>query len=225
MARKFNFNIKQNEYKTYGGLSAELIDLYGFELTYIKTTLLGHDKVINDIQNFGTDKTLKIMAYPENAEQFDERGDILNKFGLFTMDSMNLFISAETVSRICNENEVPSMVGDLILLPSGKYLEITSIEHQVPGINNQFVKNYSKNVFLVRCKTYSYNHDEIPTQSDLDENITLNDKGLEQVFGIIGTDIDSPTEHGKETKETIRQKQEDSPLVKNVDAIFGYLDS
>ena len=117
------------------------------------------------------------------------------------------------------------MVGDLILLPSGKYLEITSIEHQVPGINNQFVKNYSKNVFLVRCKTYSYNHDESPTQSDLDENIILNDKGLEQVFGIIGTDIDSPTEHGKETKETIRQKQEDSPLVKNVDAIFGYLDS
>lgn len=213
----WNLNNKHNEYQLFGTLSAEVIDMYGFELTYIKTTRLGHDKVLDDIVNYGTDSVFKIFALPENAEMFEERGDILNKFGIFTMDSMNLFVSANSMKRVFeNESYIPSAVGDILLLPSGKYIEITSIEHQVPGANNQFVYSNSKNVYMLRCKSFSYNHDNIPTLEQVDNQEST--ESLDEIFNLVGS-----TENAK---DKIKEEQDkESPLVKGTDSIFGYLDS
>ena len=223
----FNFNLKKGEYKLYGSVTRELINLYGFPITWVKTKLLGHDIVLNDIQNYGTDKVVQVMVYPLNPEAFNEHMDSLfNKFGLFSIDSMDLCISKTDVLKICDESSIPSLVGDIIILESGKYLEVTGIESQVIGANNQFVKNFDKNVYQVHCKSYNYNYDELPTQSSLGQTDPgIDDKNLEQIFGILGADVGEKTSSGKETYETIRKKQQDSPLVKGKDAIFGYLDS
>ncbi|QPX63182.1 putative neck protein [Campylobacter phage F370] len=213
----WNLNNRQNEYQLFGTLSAEIIDMYGFQLTYIKTKRLGHDKVLDDIINYGTEATYQIFALPENAEMFDERGDILNKFGIFTMDSMNLFISANTMKRIFqDESKIPSAVGDILLLPSGKYIEITSIEHQVPGANNQFTYSNSKNVYMLRCKSFNYNHDNIPTLEEVN-NEEVNES-LDEIFNLVGS--------AENSKDKIKEEQDkESPLVKGTDSVFGYLDS
>lgn len=213
MAR--NLNNRTKDYNLAGMMTAELIDVYGFELTYVRTARYGHDILLGDIINYGTDKVLKIVAMPENAESFDSRADIMNKFGLFTLDSMNLFISATTMSRICNDDEIPSVVGDVIILPSGKYLEVLGIEHQVPGLNNNFVYSNKKNVYKISCGTFNFNHDDLPMPEN--EDIAEENGSLDEVFNLLGK--------SESSKENIRKEQNFSDLVKNTDEMFNYLDS
>jgi hypothetical protein len=126
-----------------------------------------------------------------------------------SLDSTNLFISKYSVESVLPNYDIQNMHGDVIVLPSGKYLEVTDVVHQVKGINNLFTYKDQKNVYMFKCKAYTYNHDELPVVNQEDTNYT----GLDELFGIIQRDED-------------KQLQDDpvqSPVVKDKDPIFGDL--
>lgn len=214
----WNLNNRQNEYELSGKLSAEVIDIYGFQVIVYKTNPLGNDVTLSDVVNFSSNENIAIMAMPENAEAFENRTvDLLNKFGLYSMDTMNLIISYHSAMRICKTlDKIPSIVGNIIQLPSGKYLQVTRIEHQISGINNQFVYNNLKNIFSLHCVPYQYNHDNIPLVDN--ENLpSLKNEKLDEIFNIVG---DNP-----QSKENVKVKQDElSTKVKGLDSTFGYLE-
>lgn len=233
-------NNRANEYELYGGMTAELIDIYGFEVAYMKTNKLGKDISIGDITNFSFKEVLNIMVMSDNLDGvMEERGDFLNKFGFFTNDGINLYISVDTMKNIVGETlEFNKCYGDLIKLPSGKYLEIVSIEHQVPGINNQYVYSNVKKVYMLRCKSFNFNFDTLPgsapsvppnvvdqEQGNPDDFFTQNPRSpIEEIFGIIDSANKDDEFISKEEMKTIQD--EESPIVKtddNKDSTLGEL--
>lgn len=233
-------NNKANEYNLYGSMTAELIDIYGFEVTYIKTNKLGKDEVIGDITNFSFNDSLQIMVMPDNLDGvMEERGDFLNKFGFFTNDGINLYLSADTMKNIVGEDlEFNKCYGDLIKLPSGKFLEIVSVEHQVPGINNQYVYSNIKKVFQFRCKSFNFNFDNLPPSApEVPPSVENQEQGnpgdffeqnprssIEEIFGIID-DANNPDKADVVSITEMKELQEQqSPIIKtdeNKDQLLG----
>lgn len=170
----WNLNNKGNDYKLYAKLTDELIQITGLAVIIIKTTQENVDNIFNEAGHISAseDSIFKdIMLRPENPALFED-DDILNKFGFMSMSNINLFISsAEALKIVDNIEDIVKMVGSIILLPSGKYLEITNVKVQVPGVNNMFLYANQKNVFMFICKPYSFNHDDVGVLQELSQSV------------------------------------------------------
>lgn len=166
----YNFNNYSNEYALSGRLTNELINLYGFNVNYIKTIKVNLDRIYGEITNLraDNDSVYNLSVYPENTAGFNDQNDILSKFGIMSFDSINLFVSYSGYSEIYPDDNFKNGVGDLIVLPSKKVFEITEIDNQVAGVNNMFVYNNQKNTYLIKCKPYNFNHDEITITNNVD---------------------------------------------------------
>lgn len=196
----FNFNNKANEYETFGKITDELIKLYGVKVKYIKTQFVDVDKVLGDFKNYKSDEILECMLLPATPEGFDSHNNFLSQFGIINLDSMDFFLSIYELNKI--HSEFNKCIGDLIILPSNKVMEITNIISQVPGINNMFLYDNQKQVYQITCKTYNYNHDEVSIGDN--ENLDL-------LFNLL-------------EKETEKKDQDNSSnLVKGNDPVFGDL--
>jgi hypothetical protein len=202
----WNLNNKSNEYRLSGKLSSEMIDIYGLNVTYIKTEKANPDLVLGEFTHLRADNSsvFHVNVYPENTAGFDNNNDILSKFGILNFDSVNLFISSIRYNEIYPDEDYQKGHGDLIALPSGKVFEITDIESQVMGLNNMYTYKNQKNVFMLKCKPFNYNRDEIAVDD-------INFESLDTMFDI---------------QETYAEKtavEEQSTLLNNVDEVFGSL--
>ena len=205
----FNFNNKANEYETFGNITDELIKLFGVDVKWIKTKFVDVDSVLGDFKNYqsGTDDIIEwIMLLPSTPEGFEGHNNFLSQFGLINLDSMDFYLSIHELKRI--HDEFNKCVGDLIILPSGKVMEVTNISSQVPGINNMFLYPNQKQVYQLTCKTYHYNHDNIKITKEPEIGDT---GGLDMLFNLLE----------KETEKTEQDKQ--SPAIKGTDPVFGDL--
>lgn len=161
----WNFNNKPIEYALSNKLTAEMIDIYGLEVSYVKTEKVNPDLVLGEFTHLRADDSsvFRVNVYPENTAGFDNNNDILSKFGILNFDSINLFISSVSMNVLYPNGDVQKGHGDVIALPSGKVFEITDIESQVQGINNMYTYSNQKNVYMLKCKPFNYNRDEIIT--------------------------------------------------------------
>jgi hypothetical protein len=201
-----NFNNYANEYSLYNGLTYEMINLYGFTTTYIKTIKVNMDMIFQEIQNLRANNSsiYSVNVYPENTGGFDSQNDILSKFGILSFDSINLYISAITYASIYQDGNVQHGIGDLVVLPSGKVFEITDIENQVPGMNNAFVYANQKNVYTLKCKPYQFNRDEI----------TITDPSIPDFGHLFDIANENANKIAQDTQSTV---------AKNIDTVFGDL--
>ena len=206
----FNFNNRSNEYSLYNNVTSEFINLYGFTTSYIKTTKVNLDHIYNEIQNLRADNTsvFNINVYPENTAGYGDQNDLLSKFGILSFDSINLYVSASMISTVYPDVNFKNAISDLIVLPSKKVIEIIDIENQVPGVNNMFVYNNTKNVFLLKCKSYNFNHDEIVIT---DPNLTTDIPDFSHLFDLADKNVEKAEQDAQST------------LVKTYDDVFGSL--
>jgi hypothetical protein len=202
----WNLNNKSNEYQLSGKLSKEMIDIYGLNVTYIKTEKANPDLVLGEFTHLRADNSsvFHVNVYPENTGGFDNNNVILSKFGILNFDSVNLFISAFTYATIYPDSDYQKGHGDLIALPSGKIFEITDIESQVLGLNNMYTYKNQKNVYMLKCKPYNYNRDEIAVDD-------INFETLDSMFDI---------EENYAEKTAVEAQ---STALNNVDSVFGSL--
>lgn len=216
----WNLNNKSADYKLSGLLTAELIDMYGLSVKFVRTELVNVDEIFNESTNLNAniDDVFDVMIKPENPDLFEE-GNFLSKFGFSSVSSINLFISLKSIEKVYEDAKyAPHAVGALIMLPSGKWLEVVSIDVQVPGINNMFLYSNQKNVFLLKCKPYSYNNDDV-VDVMTEVHSEVGDIGdiipdLSQIFNL---DI------YEEKKVAIEQQSTKGTEEENYDPIFGEL--
>ena len=204
----YNFNNYANEYELHGNVTAEMIDLYGLEVTYIKTEKVNKDTLLSEYGFLRADNTnvYKIYMYPENTQQFNAQNDLLTKFGIIMQDEISLYVSKREFIKVFPSSDFQRGVNDLIMLPSQQIFEISDIEAQVVGVNNMFTYNNTKNVYLVKCKPYNYNYDQIEITDEEDEPINF-----DELFDI----------PKKEEEKVVQETQ--SKSVPNLDPIFGDL--
>lgn len=142
------------EYDLNKSLITEMISMYGVQVKFVKVKKINEDKVFKDYQHLVADKTdiIEMYALPENSDSFDSSGYQFSSFGFTDLNNLSIFISVESFGDI----QFKEIVGNLIVLPSNKILEITDVTFQVPGINNDYVNNNSRTVYKLTLTPYEF---------------------------------------------------------------------
>lgn len=142
------------EYDLNRSLITEMISMYGIQVKFVKVKKINEDLVFKDYQHLVADKKdiVEMYALPENTDSFDSSGYQFNSFGFTDLNNLSIFISVESFGEI----KFKEIVGNLIVLPSNKILEITDVTFQVPGINNDFVNNNTRTVYKLTLTPYEF---------------------------------------------------------------------
>ena len=152
-----NFNIDTNpEYDLNASLIDEMINLYGILTKFIVVEHINSDDVIfKDYSSIKTnsDSIYEVYMLPENSESWDTSGYMFSAFSLSNMDNISLFCSKFSIETM--GLDVKKLIGNLVILPNNKIMEITSFEFEVPGINNLFTYNTYKSVYKLSLKPYN----------------------------------------------------------------------
>ena len=180
-----NLNFYNNpEYELNRSLITEMISMYGIQVKFGKVKKINEDNLFKDYQHLVADKNdiIEMYALPENSDSFDSSGYQFNSFGFTDLNNLSVFISVESFGDI----QFKEIVGNLIVLPSNKILEITDVTFQVPGINNDFVNNNSRTVYKLTLTPYEFkltdNLSEIQKPSDDLSPLDTPPKSLDDYF-------------------------------------------
>ena len=180
-----NLNFYNNpEYELNRSLITEMISMYGVQVKFVKVKKINEDLTFKDYQHLVADKNdiIEMYALPENSDSFDSNGYQFNSFGFTDLNNLSVFISVESFGDI----QFKEIVGNLIVLPSNKILEITDVTFQVPGINNDFVNNNSRTVYKLTLTPYEFkltdNLSEIQKPSDDLSPLDSSPKSLDDYF-------------------------------------------
>ena len=180
-----NLNFYNNpEYELNRSLITEMISMYGIQVKFVKVKKINEDNLFKDYQHLVADKNdiIEMYALPENSDSFDSSGYQFNSFGFTDLNNLSVFISVESSGDI----QFKEIVGNLIVLPSNKILEITDVTFQVPGINNDFVNNNSRTVYKLTLTPYEFkltdNLSEIQKPSDDLSPLDTPPKSLDDYF-------------------------------------------
>jgi len=158
-----NFNLTtKKDYKLNASMLTEMINLYGI---YIKLLLV--DRVNQDTLVFGDyshlktepGKSYELTALPENSDEWDSEGSMFSDFGLVNYDNIRLFVSRTSIDKIFTDFDsnkgFEHIIGNLIVLPNNKIMEISDIQFEVPGINNSFTNNDVKSAYKLSLVPYN----------------------------------------------------------------------
>ena len=172
------------EYDLNKSLITEMISMYGVQVKFVKVKKIKEDNLFKDYQHLVADKNdiIEMYALPENSDSFDSSGYQFNSFGFTDLNNLSVFISVESFGDI----QFKEILGNLIVLPSNKILEITDVTFQVPGINNDFVNNNSRTVYKLTLTPYEFkltdNLSEIQKPSDDLSPLDTPPKSLDDYF-------------------------------------------
>ena len=215
-----NFNFSQHpEYILHKSLTKEVIDLYGIKIKFLITEKINEDKeVFGDFSHIKTDseKVFEMFAIPENPESFDNAAYGFTEYGFADYNNIGLFVAADDFKNVCPLNKI---ISNLVVLPSNKVMEVTNVEHMVPGINNLFTYIDEKSVYKLTCVPYEFKSSDEIQHSDLINTYKLEDPDA--------TVVEHPTPLYKETylekitdkdEETLKQIEKE-----NYDALHGFM--
>ena len=155
----FNFS-KQPEYQLNTSLIEEVIKLYGVLVKFLVTEKINEDKtVFGDYSHMKSDnnKIYDIYMLPEASEDWDVGGFGMSQFGLMSLENIVLFAAKSSFDpNPDNIEDQHEILGNLIVLPNNRVMEITNVEITTPGVNNLFTYNDAKSVYALTCKPYDF---------------------------------------------------------------------
>jgi hypothetical protein len=154
-----NFNISEApEYDLNTQMIDELINLYGVSTKFLVIERINKDDaVFGDFSHIKTDseKIFEMYMLPEISEDWDQSDFSFSQFGIVNTENISLFAAFSQFDEIF-DGEVQHIMGNLIVLPNNKVMEITNASFEVPGINNLFTYKDTKSVVKITCKPYDF---------------------------------------------------------------------
>lgn len=155
-----NFNFSgSNEYQLNRGLIDEMISLYGVLVKFMVAERIGvDDNVFGDYSHLKSDasKIYDVYMLPENTESFDTGEYGFGNFGFLNYDNVSFFVSKTSLDTIPSIDFPKGVVGNLLVMPNSKVLEITHADWNVPGVNNLFVYPDQKSTLKITCKPHEF---------------------------------------------------------------------
>jgi hypothetical protein len=176
-----NFNLGFNhegEYSLFKSQTQEIINLYGVYTKYLIVEKINKDVIFGEHSHIKVDAetVFEMFMLPEETETWSGGGDLFSKFGLQNLDTLNFFIGVEDMEKI-HPNIVnregkgwDGIIGNLVVLPNNKIMEITGFEHEVEGNSNLFTYDQRKNVYKITCKSYIANRDDYSEAQDISDS-------------------------------------------------------
>jgi hypothetical protein len=152
-----NFNTNASpEYNLNSTLTNEMINLYGVLVKYLLTEKINSDDVVfGDYSHIKTNSSdvFEMYMLPEISEDWDTSDTSFTQFGFLSFDNVSLFVSTTSLNGV---TDITKMIGDLIVFPNNKVMEITDRTLTEPGINNLFTYNDTKSVVKLSCKPHEF---------------------------------------------------------------------
>ena len=173
--------------KTEQGLLQDLINeqlkMYGVDVYYLPRKYMTINPIPREVVESKFDNAWPIEAYIQNYEGYDDPTTILSKFGLQSLQELNVIISKERwelyIKPLIEHQEfikesARPLEGDLIWFPlDDRLFEIKFVEHQKPWF--QLRENY---VYELRCELFRYEDEKIDTGIDIiDDNVGIRTDG------------------------------------------------
>lgn len=171
-----NFNVNSApEYNLYKSFTAEIINLYGIPVKYLITEKINQDIIFGEHSHIKIDNSSVYELYmlPGENDQWGGDNALFSKFGMQSLDSLTMFVSAESMEIIHPKitNKIGKgwdfIIGNLVVLPNNKIMEVSGFEHEVVGNNNLFTYNDKKNVYSIALKSYIANRDDYNLAKDI----------------------------------------------------------
>lgn len=165
-----NLNFSQKaEYKLFNDQTYEYIRMYGIPCKLILTKKCGRDGVFGDYTHYEVDnaKTFQIYGLPENPEGFDMQQYMFEDYGISDYNTCNIFVSTYDFDEKHSNLKLNEIIGNFVVLPSGKVMEITSVDYMTPHVNNLFAYADRKSVYKLTLDPYEFrvqdniNHEEL----------------------------------------------------------------
>lgn len=228
----FNFS-KQPEYQLNTSLIEEVIKLYGILVKFLVTEKINEDKtVFGDYSHMKSDnnKIYDIYMLPEASEDWDVGGFGMSQFGLMSLENIVLFAAKSSFDpNPDNIEDQHEILGNLIVLPNNRIMEITNVEITTPGVNNLFTYNDAKSVYALTCKPYDFKLINELDNVDISVDPTIPYETLDVYFQeLIGVkdDQDDSTQVTPEVttidKTTVFDTKVKKPIIdKSEDDVFG----
>lgn len=228
----FNFS-NQPEYDLNTSMIREVINLYGVLTKFLVTEKINRDDtVFGDYSHLKSDseKIYDIYMLPETSESWDSVDYSFTQFGLANYDNITLFAAKSDFDPISNDDpDFKSIMGNLIVLPNDKVMEITNVEISVPGINNLFTYKDAKSVFKLTCKPYDFKLIQEIDSADIDPDPSVPTETLDVYFQeLINQTIaqDTEAEVTPQVTTVIKTGTNDTKVIKPIvdkseDDIFG----
>lgn len=178
MLNPFFLQGSKTEQSLVQDLINEQLRMYGIEIYYIPRQYITTKKVIREIIESEFKIAYPIEAYLDNFEGYGDNTTILSKFGIQSLNEINLIISRERFKTyisplIKNQPNIKLSTrpkeGDLIYFPLGDRLfEIKYVEHEKPFYQLQGLYTYQ-----LKCELFRYEDEIIDTGiDDIDDNIS-----------------------------------------------------
>lgn len=225
-----NFNFFHNpEYNLHSHLIDEVISLYGIKIKFLLVEYINKDEtVFKDFQHIKTDhkKVFDMNALPENSEFFDNTNYNFGDFGFLDFNNISFFIHTKEFNKI--NVSLNKIIGNIIVLPSNKVIEITDVQFMVPGINNAFTEDSEKSVYKITCRPYEFKvineidhdhlkHSEKKSKEMIPDKILNNYDALDDYFNeILNNDMAREYEvEVQPAKDQIQETDEKDEMNRN----------
>jgi len=222
----------------FSSQTAELINLYGIKCKLLLTEKINYDKsCFGDYQSIKTNKedTFLIPMLPENSDTYDDIGINFSEFGMLNVESINMFVSRKVIDKVFEEkfdeegvedeeyvvdsfSPIKRLQSNLVILPSNRVMEITNVEFMVPGINNLFTEQDTKNVYKLTMKTYDVKlTDDLESINDEDTETIGSYKELDSYFNELTNNHNTVEDEAKVQID----KDTEKIVVPPADDVFG----
>lgn len=226
----FNFNSKQ-EYSLNTSLVEEMINLYGILTKFLVVEKINEDDVVfGDYSHLKSDseKIYDMYMLPENSEDWDSEGYNYDLFGITNFENITLFVAKSNFENE-DHNEFHEIVGNLLVFPNNKIMEITDVDPTVPGINNLFTYNDAKSVYKITCKPHSMKLINEIDNVDISTEDNVPYETLDNYFNEL---IDTAVKQDEETEilpsvDTVKKEKTGNTIIKKPiidtteDDVFG----
>jgi len=178
--------------KSEQGLIQDLINeqlrMYGIDVHYIPRSFITEKTVIREVIESEFNNAYPIEAYIDNYEGYGDNTTILSKFGIQSLNEINLIISRERFKNyisplIQNQTNIKlssrPKEGDLIYFPLGNRLfEIKFVEHEKPFYQLQGLYTYQ-----LKCELFRYEDELIMIDNIVvcNQNVSPNTSSVQSV--------------------------------------------
>ena len=181
MLNPFFLQGSKSEQSLIQDLINEQLRMYGVEVYYLPRQYITEKTVLREVIESEFNDAYPIEAYVDTYDGYADNPTILSKFGIQSLNEINLVISRERFanyisSLIVNKDNIKlssrPKEGDLIYFPLGKRLfEIKYVEHEKPFYQLQGLYTYQ-----LRCELFRYEDEVIDTSIDeIDELVSGSD--------------------------------------------------
>lgn len=224
MGFNYNFN-SAPDYDLNASLIDEVINLYGVLVKFLKVQHINTDDfVFKDYSSIKTDSSniFEIYLMPENTESWDNTGYAFSQFSLVDMNNVNMFCSKNSIESM--SLDIKNLIGNLVVLPNNKIMEVTNYDFCTPGVNNLFTFNNYKSVYKLTLVPYNVKLNDELNQVDILHRDTselgqVNYETLNKYFDEL-INIKNDQDFEAEIKDTVQVVQKTGSL-SNIDIVIN----